>query len=94
MTAASASERPCPVDRAAATAENRGEMSAPASPPQPAPTDDELIRALAALAGLPLAPAQAEALAGLAPVLHADHAQLRFQPGDLEPHTVFDPRWD
>lgn len=69
-------------------------MSDAGSPPQSAPGDEELIRALAALAGLPLSQEQADALAGLAPGLRADHAQLRFQPGPVEPHLVFDPRWD
>lgn len=56
--------------------------------------DEELLRAVAELADLPLS---AERVAELAPIhaaIGADHALLRFLPADLEPHMVFDPRWD
>jgi len=55
---------------------------------------EELLHALAALADLPLS---AERIGELAPAfegIRADHARIRTLPGELEPHMVFDPRWD
>lgn len=57
-------------------------------------TNEELLRSLAAFAGLPLGPERAGELATLFELIAADHGLLRLLPGDLEPHSIFDPRWD
>lgn len=59
-----------------------------------APTDEALLRALAALAELPFTPQRTAELAPVYAAIRADHALIRLLPGELEPHTVFDPRWD
>jgi hypothetical protein len=56
--------------------------------------DLERVRALAQLALLPLSEDRVLALAESLGAAEREHTALRGLPLGLEPHMVFDPRWD
>jgi hypothetical protein len=56
--------------------------------------EHELVAALARFASLKLAGDRVEVLAGLLGTVGDEQAALRGLPLELEPHVVFDPRWD
>ena len=70
-----------------------GKSSAGSADSRPA-VDAEYVLALAQLASLPLSEDRARALAEPLRTAEREHTALRGLPLGLEPHMIFDPRWD
>jgi hypothetical protein len=62
--------------------------------PDPRKGDAEIVAVVGEFAALPLDSDRVHVLADLIPGARAEQATLRELPPELEPHAVFDPRWD